>query len=250
VGFKLGALVIVARVTTLTRRLRAKPLMAHADGYLGLAWPALEWLEENLEPEMTTLETGSGASTVVFAASACSHVAISPSQDEHDRIKRYCDEVEISTDRVRFIAESSDVALTSVWEPRPLDLVLIDGAHGFPFPILDWLYTAPHLRIGGRVLVDDAYQATVNLLARFLRSSPSWELEAVLGHRTPCYRKLDDAPLRAEWDDFELGRVKFDYLPPAQRLVAALRYRILDRSPLQALFRSGPLRLGGVFRRR
>jgi hypothetical protein len=181
---------------------------------------------------MSTLETGAGASTVVFAASGAAHVAISPDPEEHARISRYCEEEGIALDRVRFIAESSHTALVETWQPEPLDVVLIDGAHSFPFPILDWINTASHLRVGGRVLVDDANQPTANLLSRFLRKSPSWELETVLGHRTPCFRKRDDEYLTFEWDDYDLGRPRFDYLPPRRRAVAWLRHRIFERPPL------------------
>jgi hypothetical protein len=190
----------------LTRTLRSRPLQAHSSGYLGLAWAALAWLEDNVRPGMRTLETGSGASTVMFAAKGATHVAISPSAEEHERIARYCEQEGIPLDRVRFIAESSHTALAETWEPEPLDIVLIDGAHSFPFPIVDW-----------------------NLLARFLRVSPSWELETVLGHRTPCFRKLNEQYLTFEWDDYELGRPRFDYLPPARRAIGWLRHRIFER---------------------
>jgi hypothetical protein len=216
--------------------MRAEPPFVHADhGYLGLAWPALEWLERNLEPSMTTLETGSGSSTVLFAASGAAHTAISPVADEHERIARYCDEHGISHERVRFIAASSHTALLDEWQPEPLDLVLIDGAHGFPFPILDWMYTAQHLRVGGRLLVDDAYQPAVNVLVRYLRASDAWDLEVVPGHRTPCFRKLTDQSVSFDWDDRALGRPRFDDLPPARRLVASARYWTIERTPLRTV---------------
>lgn len=214
--------------------MRATPPFMHAEhGYLGLAWPALAFIEENVAPGMSTLETGSGSSTVVFAAKGAAHTAISPVADEHERIKRYCEEHGIAHDRVRFIAESSHTALLRTWQPEPLDLVLIDGAHSFPFPILDWMYTAEHLRVGGRMLVDDAYQPAVNVLVRYLRASDAWELEVVPGHRTPCFRKLTDEPVSFDWDDRALGRARFDYLPPARRLGAEARYWMIERTPLR-----------------
>jgi hypothetical protein len=219
--------------TPLTARLRADPPLAHGDDrYLGLAWPALEWLERNVQPGMTTLETGSGSSTIVFAGRGSRHTAISPVADEHARIARWCDEHGIQHDGVRFIAASSHTALLHDWTPEPLDLVLIDGAHSFPFPVLDWLYTAEHLKVGGRVLVDDAYQPAVNVLARYLRSHPSWELETVPGHRTPVFRKVGEAALSFDWDDRALGRARFDYLPAGRRLAASARYRLLERTVL------------------
>jgi hypothetical protein len=181
---------------------------------------------------MTTLETGSGASTIVFAARGASHTAISPVPDEHARIADWCATHGIACDGVRFIAASSHTALLNDWTPEPLDVVLVDGAHSFPFPVLDWMYTAEHLRVGGRMLIDDAYQPAVNVLARYLRANPSWELEVVPGHRTPVFRKVAQAALSFDWDDRALGRARFDYLPPGRRVAAAARYRLLERTVL------------------
>ena len=191
---------------------------------------------------MTTLETGSGASTVIFAGRGASHTAVSPVPDEHERLLRYGAEHGIAMDKVRFIAESSHTALLSTWTPEPLDLVLVDGAHSFPFPTLDWMYTAPHLKVGGRMLVDDAYQPAVNTLARYMRANAAGELETVPGHRTPVFRKLQEVPLSFDWDDHALGRARFDYLPPKRRVAASARYRLLERTPLgRALPRLAPM---------
>ena len=70
------------------------------------------------------------------------------------------------------------------WTPRPLDLVLIDGAHGFPYPILDWWYLAPHVKVGGVVLLDDAYLPAVSSIVDFGRASAAWELEDAVSFRT------------------------------------------------------------------
>lgn len=218
----------------LTQQIRSAPPSLHGtgDAYFGLAWAALEWLERTVTPEMTTLETGSGASSIVFAAAGAAHTAISPAAGEHDRIRSWCAEHGISTERVRFLAESSDAALTGGgWTPEPLDLALLDGAHLFPFPALDWFLTARHLKVGGRVLLDDAYLPSVNMVVRFLRSSPSWELEGAISYRTVCFRKLDD---EVGYDSIgeRFDRVpRFGYLPPAERAVAYGRHLLIDRSP-------------------
>jgi hypothetical protein len=230
---------------TLTAQLRQRPPLVHGNGeYWGLAWPVLEWLEAQLEPGMTTLETGAGASTVVFAARGCSHVAVSPDPEEHRQIAEYCRAAKIDLGSVRFLAESSHTALAGGEGPQ-LDLVLIDGAHSFPWPSLDWFNVAPRLRVGGRVLVDDAYLPAVNVLVNHLRKSPSWRLEGVVGYRTPVFIKLDDEPPGAEshYKGGRFGRqVRFDYLPPHRRLVAWLRSRFIDRSPLAKLVRRRAVR--------
>ena len=185
---------------------------------------------------MRTLETGTGASTIVFAASGASHTAISPARDEHERIARYCAERGISLGAVRFVAEPSHVALVRSWTAEPLDVVLLDGAHAFPYPILDWFWTAPHLRVGGQLLVDDAHLASVNVLVRFLRRDPAWRLEGALGYRTVRFTRVRESAGEFDWLGSAFDRrARFDYLPPAQRIVASARHRLLERSPLGRL---------------
>ena len=76
----------------LTARLRAEPPGLHGGGdeYWGLAWPALEWLEREVRPGMATLETGAGASTIVFAAAGAVHDAVTPDPAEETRIRASC----------------------------------------------------------------------------------------------------------------------------------------------------------------
>ncbi len=190
---------------------------------------------------MTTLETGSGASSIVFAARGSAHTVISPAPAEHARIRSWCEENAIDTARLRFVDESSDVALTGSWTPEPLDLVLLDGAHLFPFPALDWFHTARHLRVGGRVVLDDAFLPSVNMVVRYLQSSPSWAFEGAISYRTVCFRKLDDA-VRYDARGARFDRLpRFGYLPPARRVAACARYLLIDRSPfvLRAIARLG-----------
>src|SRR5262245_39441317 len=104
----------------------------------------LEYLDPTADARSTTLETGGGASTVLFALKGARHTCIVPYADEIERIKKYCAKRQISTAAVTFIADTSEQALPGL-EQRSLDLVLIDGRHGFPAPFIDWFYTSRHL---------------------------------------------------------------------------------------------------------
>lgn len=219
--------------TKISAEIRRDPPLAHGGGtaYFGLEWEALRWLEETVKPGMTTLETGCGASTIVFAAAGSRHLAITPDAGEHERVLAYCADRQIETAGLSFISEPSDQALMRTWRPEPLDLVLIDGAHGFPFPALDWYLTAPHLRVGGLVVLDDAYLPSVRVIARFLRSSSSWRQEPPLGYRTVAFRKVDEK-LSYDWVGSRFDqRPHFDYLPVRRRPLAYARVLVFDRHP-------------------
>lgn len=206
----------------------APPGLHGASEFWGLAWEALDFLERTAKPGMATLETGAGASTIVFAASGADHEAVTPSAEEADRIRAECDRRGISTERLTFrIGSSADVLRD--WEPRPLDLALVDGAHAFPYPALDWWYLAPHVKIGGLVLMDDAYMPPVASVVDYMRTSSAWRLEPAVSFRTAAARKLADEVPPSEWKgERSGGRMSFRYLPPAKRAEASTRQRFFS----------------------
>lgn len=218
---------MIRRVGALTDRLRRDPPGLHAGGseYWGLAWEALEWLEREVRPGMATLETGSGASTLVIAAAGADHEAVTPSTDEEARFRAEAKRRSVDPSRVEFRIGLSHEVLPRL-EPRPLDLVLIDGAHGFPYPILDWWYVAPRVKIGGRVLLDDAYMPPVRAIVDAVRADPSWAVEDAASFRTAVVRKLADSAPSFDWEGG--GRMGFGYLPPAERAVASARQRLFS----------------------
>ena len=215
--------------TPITSAIRAAPPWLHgSDEYWGLAWAALEWLERNIQPGWSTLETGSGASTIVFAAAGTEHEAVTPDASEEARVRDRCAELGVDASRVAFRIGPSHVALAD-WEPRALDLVLVDGAHGFPYPILDWWHVAPHVRIGGTVLLDDAYLPAVAAIVDFARGSDAWRVEDAVSFRTARITKLADTPPPfMAGADAAQGRMRFGYLPPHRRMIASARQRVFS----------------------
>ena len=227
---------------TLTDQLRREPPGLHAGGseYWGLAWDALAWLEREVRPGMATLETGSGASTLVFAAGGAEHEAVTPSVDEEARFRAACEQFGIDGSGVSFRIGLSHNVLGAL-EPRELDLVLVDGAHGFPYPILDWWHLAPHLKVGGTLLLDDAYLPAVDAIVEYARGSAAWRVDDAVSFRTARLTKLaDDAPPFLAGADAARGRMRFAYLPPHRRVVASARQRVFgSRAGLWALRKAG-----------
>ena len=81
------------------------------------------------------------------------------------------------------------------------------------------------------MVLDDAFLPSVNMVVRFLRSSPSWEFEGAISYRTVVFRKLDEeVGYDAIGTRFD-RRARFGYLPLPQRLAAVGRHSLIDRSP-------------------
>jgi hypothetical protein len=165
--------------------------------FFALADDVLDYLATNSSEDTRTLETGLGASTIVFAARRSRHFCITPAADEIARMTAFCVENGVPTEQIHFVADYSELALPRLSLPE-LDLALIDGRHGFPAPMLDWFYTAKHLKIGGRLIVDDVHLWPVQLLVEYLSSSDAWRIERVFS-RTVAYIRLRSGDERAEW---------------------------------------------------
>lgn len=158
----------------------------------------LAWLARCVQPGWATLETGTGSSTAALVALGARHIAISPAPVEHDLIARWCTSKGLEMDGVQFIAERSQDVLPNL-KLSPLDLVLIDGWHAFPIPMIDWYFTAPAIRLGGLLVIDDIQIRPVRFLADYLTVDSRWELAATFA-RTLVFRKLADPVVDAgEW---------------------------------------------------
>jgi predicted O-methyltransferase YrrM len=159
----------------------------------------LDFIDLHVTKDSRTLETGTGISTIVFAIRGGEHTCIAPGQGQFDRIQQYCRDRQISTDRINFQCHYSEQVLPQL-NTQPLDLVLIDGCHGFPVPFIDWFYAASHLKKDGILIVDDTQLWTGEVLKEYLRSEPEWELVQDIVHRAVIFRKLQATIPTKEWD--------------------------------------------------
>jgi len=172
--------------------LLADPPMVHMDGtgVWGLAEDVLRYIDATLKPGAKTLETGAGLSTLLFAAQSEEHTCIVPSDEEIERIRAYSQRKQISVDHVQFISDYSQNVLPGI-ERQELDLVLIDGGHGYPIPAIDWFYTAPMLKRGGIMIIDDVHVWTGLELKRFLSGEEAWKPVGEFS-RSSAYAKVGE----------------------------------------------------------
>jgi Methyltransferase domain len=165
----------------------------------------LRFIRANLKPSMRTLETGAGQTTVAFAIAGTHHVCITPDRTQAERIRSYYSEHGIN-DTVTFIHDSSDIALASgLGIPDVLDFVLIDGAHRFPFPILDWHFTEGKIPVGGILAVDDYPMPSVRILHDFLLGEDEWELIQSF-QATSFFRRRRETVNEWDWADQKINK--------------------------------------------
>ena len=179
------------------------PPKVHGDGDVSfqLSDEVLRFIDEQTRNGgATTLETGAGISTIVFALNGSQHFCITPDPAQAERITAYCSHHDIKITALRFEIGRSEQVLPRLALPR-LDLVLIDGRHGFPTPFIDWYYTAEALKCGGLLVVDDVQLWTGHQLRSFLLREREWRLERDFGERASAFVKLSEGSHNKSWTE-------------------------------------------------
>ena len=138
----------------------------------------LQAIHSSVGPGDVTLETGVGASTVVFAAGGRQ-----PHGDQPRRLAStsWCGTIAggsvSTTASLTFIADcSEDVLPTLLSRERTLDVAFIDGAHSFPFAEVDWCYITRSLKLGAKLILDDINIPSVEPVFRHMSLEPNWRL--------------------------------------------------------------------------
>lgn len=179
-------------------------------------------------PGARTLETGVGASTVVFAACGAAHTAISPDAAEHRRVVEYAESIGLDTGNLTFIEGlSDDVLPVQLGHERVIDFAFIDGAHSFPFPAVDWHYISRALKIGGRLLLDDVPIPAVVQLYRHMNLEPNWRLDGVFDDRSAEFTLLSEpAPENWTTQPFNDGYPIFEFGSVSRKMQLNVSHRV------------------------
>jgi hypothetical protein len=125
-------------------------------------------------------ETGSGASTLLFSHLSRRHTVFAwdGGSGSVTNVQR---SPLLRPGVVTFVEGPTQVTLPAHRFEEKLQLVLIDGPHGYPFPDLEYYYLYPHLEPGALLILDDIHIRTVHNLFRFLCADAMFRLDRVVG---------------------------------------------------------------------
>lgn len=142
-------------------------------------------------PVHHSAQTGSGASTLLLSHISGDHTVFVMdagagriSGIEHSPLLRQ--------GVVTFVEGPTQVTLPRHTFTHRLQLALIDGPHGYPFPDLEYYYLYPQLDPGALLIVDDIHIPTITNLFDVLRADDMFELQEVV--ETTGFLRRTDAP--------------------------------------------------------
>ncbi len=188
-------------------------------------------------------ETGAGGSTLLFSHLSPHHTVFAI-EGENKIISRVRSSLLLRKEAAEFIEGPTQKTLPAYGFDGPLEAVLIDGPHAFPFPQLEYFYFYPHLAVDGLLILDDIHIRSIHELFLFLCADEMFELVEVV-ERTAFFRRTD-APV---FDPFGDGWRQQAY--NRKRLFRFVAWEALaDRLPasLKGYLRQSRALVGGSWR--
>ena len=210
-----------AQIDSVLADLSALPGDWHDCGLLSIG--ALRSIARHAGPGVAhTVETGSGSSTIFFSHLSASHITFSV--DDGRSISQVWKSSLFRPSAVRLVEGPTQLTMPSFVFEDPIDVALIDGPHGYPFPDLEYYYIYPHVRTGGLLVVDDVHIPTIRNLFKFLREDAMWDLVEVVRGRTAIFRRTDAPTFSPTGDGWWLQLYNFHHVPmtPLARLRSSL----------------------------
>ncbi len=156
-----------------------------------------------------SIETGCGLSTLVLSHLSDRHTAfVSP---QGDSLQNTQNSPYLRSSATNFAIGPSQIMIPKWQFADPLDFVLLDGPHAYPFPDLEYYYTYPYIRKGGMLVVDDIHIPSIHGMYEFLRDDEMWEHCGDV-HTTSFFQRTDRPifdPLGGDWVSQRFNRRRF-----------------------------------------
>jgi hypothetical protein len=126
-----------------------------------------------------SVETGSGASTLLFSHVSDWHIAftVDSGSGSLENVRR---SPLFRSETVTIVEGPCQLTLPRYQFTEQVQAALIDGPHGYPFPDLEYYYIYPHVEAGGLLIIDDIQIPTIHNLFDFLSADDMWRLDEVV----------------------------------------------------------------------
>lgn len=185
------------------------PQSFHSHGSLhqDVLWNIVE--EHHRVHACVSIETGCGLSTLVLSQLSDRHTTFTSAPG--DSLHNTQNSPYLRSSATKFVIGPSQLTVPKYRFLDPLDFVLLDGPHAYPFPDLEYYYVYPHIRQEGVLVVDDIHIPTIRRMYEFLRDDEMWEHRGDV-RDTAFFQRTDKPvfdPLEGNWPRQRFNRRRF-----------------------------------------
>lgn len=136
-----------------------------------------------------SIETGCGLTTLLLSQISNNHLVFSI--NDGNSIEAVKKSNLLKKESVRFIEAPTQKSLPHFKFDNKIDLALLDGPHGYPFPDLEYYFIYPHIKEGGFLIIDDIQIPTINRMYKILKEDKMYDIFKIVNttailKRTSC----------------------------------------------------------------
>jgi hypothetical protein len=219
----------------------ALPRFWHDSGALPRA--ALEAIIRHAEPMgpiQRSAETGCGKSTLLFSHLSRQHVVFTLAGD--GTLAKVKDSRLLNRKNVTFVEGPTQRTLPRYDFVERVQIALIDGPHGYPYPDLEYYYFFPVIQEGGLLLIDDIKIPSICRMFEIIKADDMFELQETIYNNLAIFKRTSAPCQDPEGDgwvfqgfnrayyDMNYGRPRMRSLGPVQAWI----WRMIP-SPLKKL---------------
>jgi predicted O-methyltransferase YrrM len=176
------------QISSIIDRIAELPADWHGSGTVSPnALRSIAELAEKCGIIQNSIETGSGFTTILFSHLSRNHVVFA--MDYGESISNVRKSAIFNAQNVRFIEGPTQKTLPRHIISQKIQLALIDGPHGYPFPDLEYYYLYPVIETGGLLLVDDIKIPSIARMYDIIRSDKMFELIRVVDDNMAFFRR-------------------------------------------------------------
>ena len=152
---------------------------------------AIAELAEPLGGIRHSVETGCGLTTLLFSHLSAEHCVFAI--DAGKSITQVRNSPLLKKESVTFIEAPSQLSLPNHKFLAQVQIALIDGPHGYPFPDMEYYYFYPWVERGGLLLVDDIQIPSIGRMFEIIKADAMFSLVKVVDNM--AFFRRTDAPL-------------------------------------------------------
>ena len=160
-----------------------------------------------------SVETGCGKSTIFFSNFSKRHVAfcLDDRSFAASSVGYFANCPASVPGAVQFVFGPTQRTLPTFAFDKKIDVVFIDGPHGYPFPDLEYYFLYPHLRPGGHLIIDDIQIPSISRMADILAEDRMYEVIQLVERKTLILKRTSAPtidPYSDSWtsQDYNLRR--------------------------------------------
>lgn len=147
---------------------------------------------ETLKPLRYSVETGSGKTTILLSHLSSQHLVFA--MDGGHSISQVKKSELFNPQSTVFVEGPTQKTLPTYRFEHPIQVALIDGPHGYPFPDIEYFYFYPRIQRGGLLIIDDIQIPSIRRMFDIIKEDQMFDLKEVVDKNMAFFVRTD-APL-------------------------------------------------------